>query len=41
LKDEKGTSALRAYFTRYARIATANGTGFILESPTCRARRLG
>jgi len=37
LKDEKGTWALRAYFTRYARIAAASGTGFILESPTWRA----
>jgi hypothetical protein len=37
LKDEKGTSALRAYFTRYVRIALANGAGFILESPTWRA----
>src|SRR5262245_15257238 len=37
LRDEKGTEALRAYFTRYASIARANGTGFILESPTWRA----
>jgi S-methylmethionine-dependent homocysteine/selenocysteine methylase len=37
LRDEKGTAALRAYFTRYASIARANGTGFILESPTWRA----
>src|SRR5262245_30529544 len=37
LKDEAGTAALRRYFARYARIAQANGTGFILESPTWRA----
>jgi len=39
LKDERGTAALRAYFVRYARIAKARGTGFILESPTWRASR--
>jgi S-methylmethionine-dependent homocysteine/selenocysteine methylase len=37
LNDEAGTAALRRYFTRYAEIARANGTGFILESPTWRA----
>jgi S-methylmethionine-dependent homocysteine/selenocysteine methylase len=37
LKDERGTGALRDYFSRYASIARANGTGFILESPTWRA----
>jgi S-methylmethionine-dependent homocysteine/selenocysteine methylase len=37
LKDEAGTAALRRYFGRYAGIARANGTGFILESPTWRA----
>jgi S-methylmethionine-dependent homocysteine/selenocysteine methylase len=37
LKDETGTAALRRYFKRYAEIARANGTGFILESPTWRA----
>jgi homocysteine S-methyltransferase len=37
LKDEAGTAALRRYFARYARIAQANGTGLILESPTWRA----
>jgi S-methylmethionine-dependent homocysteine/selenocysteine methylase len=37
LKDEAGTAALRRYFARYAGIARANGTGFILESPTWRA----
>jgi len=37
LKDEAGTAALRRYFVRYAEIARANDTGFILESPTWRA----
>jgi S-methylmethionine-dependent homocysteine/selenocysteine methylase len=37
LKDDAGTAALRRYFSRYAEIACANGTGFILESPTWRA----
>jgi S-methylmethionine-dependent homocysteine/selenocysteine methylase len=37
LQDEAGTSALRRYFARYAEIARANRTGFILESPTWRA----
>jgi len=37
LKDEAGTAALRRYYARYAEIARANGTGFILESPTWRA----
>src|SRR5512145_2276083 len=37
LKNEAGTAALRRYFARYAEIASANGTGFILESPTWRA----
>ena len=37
LKDKSGTAALRRYFARYAGIARANGTGFILESPTWRA----
>jgi S-methylmethionine-dependent homocysteine/selenocysteine methylase len=37
LKDEAGTAVLRRYFVRYAEIARANGTGFILESPTWRA----
>jgi S-methylmethionine-dependent homocysteine/selenocysteine methylase len=37
LKTDKGTAALRAYFQRYAAIAKANGTGFVLESPTWRA----
>jgi S-methylmethionine-dependent homocysteine/selenocysteine methylase len=37
LQDEAGTAALRRYFARYAEIARAKGTGFILESPTWRA----
>src|SRR5262245_51632661 len=37
LRDAAGTAALRRYFARYAEIARANGTGFILESPTWRA----
>src|SRR5262245_49757933 len=37
LKDEAGIAALQRYFARYAEIARANGTGFILESPTWRA----
>ena len=37
LRDEAGTAALHRYFARYAEIARANGTGFILESPTWRA----
>jgi S-methylmethionine-dependent homocysteine/selenocysteine methylase len=37
LKDEAGTAALKRYFARYAEIARANRTGFILESPTWRA----
>jgi S-methylmethionine-dependent homocysteine/selenocysteine methylase len=37
LQDEKGTNALRQYFTRHASIARNNGVGFILESATWRA----
>ncbi|MCC7481835.1 MAG: homocysteine S-methyltransferase family protein, partial [Hyphomicrobiales bacterium] len=37
LKSEKGTQALRDYYSRHAAIARANGLGFILESPTWRA----
>jgi len=37
LNEAKGRQALRDYFARYADIAKANGTGFILESPTWRA----
>jgi S-methylmethionine-dependent homocysteine/selenocysteine methylase len=37
LETERGRAALRAYYDRYARMAIAHGTGFILESPTWRA----
>lgn len=37
LKDEVGIEALRNYFRKYLEIASVNGFGFILESPTWRA----
>jgi S-methylmethionine-dependent homocysteine/selenocysteine methylase len=37
LKTAEGERALRNYFERYITLATANGTGFVLESPTWRA----
>jgi S-methylmethionine-dependent homocysteine/selenocysteine methylase len=37
LRDERGRSALRNYYGRYAAIARREGVGFILESPTWRA----
>jgi S-methylmethionine-dependent homocysteine/selenocysteine methylase len=37
LKDDEGTGALRRYYRPYAELAAANGTGFVLESPTWRA----
>ena len=37
LRDERGRSALRSYYARYAAIARREGLGFILESPTWRA----
>ena len=37
LRSERGTVALRSYYTRYAGIATELGVGFVLESPTWRA----
>jgi S-methylmethionine-dependent homocysteine/selenocysteine methylase len=37
LESEHGRTALRAYYDRYAAMAVAHGTGFILESPTWRA----
>lgn len=37
LKTEAGRDWLRGYYRRYMEIAKANGTGFILESPTWRA----
>jgi S-methylmethionine-dependent homocysteine/selenocysteine methylase len=36
-ESEKGRAALRAYFDRYIALALAQGTGFVLESPTWRA----
>jgi S-methylmethionine-dependent homocysteine/selenocysteine methylase len=46
LRSERGTVALRDYYTRYAELAGELGVGFVLESPTWRAspdwaRRLG
>lgn len=37
LENERGHTALRAYFDRYTRLATELGVGFVLESPTWRA----
>ena len=37
LKTEEGRKAMNNYFDRYARIATSNGLGFVLEAPTWRA----
>jgi S-methylmethionine-dependent homocysteine/selenocysteine methylase len=37
LRDERGRTALRNYYARYAAIARREGVGFILESPTWRA----
>ncbi len=37
LRDMAGRSALVRYYERYIEIARADGTGFILESPTWRA----
>jgi S-methylmethionine-dependent homocysteine/selenocysteine methylase len=37
MKSEKGRSALRDYYRRYASIATMHRLGFVLESPTWRA----
>ena len=37
MKDEAGTDTLRRYYRRYAQIAHAGGTGFLLETPTWRA----
>ena len=46
LKDEAGTTILKDYYDRYARLAKQYGVGLILESPTWRAnpdwsRRIG
>jgi S-methylmethionine-dependent homocysteine/selenocysteine methylase len=37
LREKKGRDALTRYYERYIAIAKADGTGFILESPTWRA----
>jgi S-methylmethionine-dependent homocysteine/selenocysteine methylase len=37
LGSAEGRAWLRGYYARYMKIARANGTGFILESPTWRA----
>jgi S-methylmethionine-dependent homocysteine/selenocysteine methylase len=37
LREDRGRDALRRYYERYIAIATADGAGFILESPTWRA----
>jgi S-methylmethionine-dependent homocysteine/selenocysteine methylase len=37
LRSERGTEALKSYYTRYAELATELGIGFVLESPTWRA----
>ncbi|HEY8002572.1 MAG: homocysteine S-methyltransferase family protein [Vicinamibacteria bacterium] len=37
LKDERGTEALRSYYTPYLELAAERGLGFVLESPTWRA----
>ena len=37
LKDDAGTTILRGYFARYARLASARGVGAVFESPTWRA----
>jgi S-methylmethionine-dependent homocysteine/selenocysteine methylase len=37
LKDEEGTSELRAYYEPYLELARQHATGFVLESPTWRA----
>jgi homocysteine S-methyltransferase len=39
IESERGRAALRAYYGRYAAMAVAHGTGFVLESPTWRANR--
>jgi len=37
MKDRAGSEALRKYYRRYTSIASKNGLGFVLESPTWRA----
>ena len=38
LKDDEGTEALRRYYEPYAALAADRSAGFVLESPTWRAR---
>ncbi|SEN84035.1 homocysteine S-methyltransferase [Rhodospirillales bacterium URHD0017] len=38
LRDAKGRAALMRYYERYIAIAKADRMGFVLESPTWRAR---
>src|SRR5262249_22993628 len=38
MKDAAGRAALRAHYARYAAIARTQRLGFVLESPTWRAR---
>ncbi|MEZ5401760.1 MAG: homocysteine S-methyltransferase family protein [Bryobacteraceae bacterium] len=37
LRQPSGAAALRRYYRRYIELAVRYGTGFVLESPTCRA----
>jgi S-methylmethionine-dependent homocysteine/selenocysteine methylase len=37
LRDEQGTDALRRYYAPYLELASEQGVGFVLESPTWRA----
>ena len=37
LEDERGRAALKAYFDQFARLAQAQRTGLVLETPTWRA----
>ena len=39
LRTKQGRAILKDYYKRYARIAIANGVGFVLDSPTWRASR--
>src|SRR6185295_10903668 len=38
LADDEGTAALRRYYAPYVELARERGLGFVLESPTWRAR---
>ena len=37
LDSEQGRRALQTYLEPYLAVAEAHGTGFVLETPTCRA----